>query len=168
VLRIAAFTLATLWLAGCGQSYVYVRADGQDISGAPALYKQFEGDSMICHGETHRQESSSGWGPNVGANSGAVNDCMTAKGYVVVPSEMADLKRRDLAARAANTSEAAARGVGIEKLAPTGAPAALRAAPVPLAAGASPVLERCSRISDKAARLECFDRATTKNSDSRR
>jgi hypothetical protein len=168
MLRIAALTVALL-LTGCGQSYVYVRADGQDIGGDPALYKQFETDSMICQGETHRQESSSARGPSVGANSGAVNDCMTAKGYVVVQSEVADLKRQDLAAKAANTPEAAAHGVAIEKLrSPTGGPAALRAAPVPLAADASPVFERCTRISDKAARLECFDRAAAKNSDSRR
>ena len=83
MLRIAALAVALL-LTGCGQSYVYVRADGQDIGGDPALYKQFETDSMICQGETHRQDGSpTGRGARVGASSGAANDCMAAKGYIV-------------------------------------------------------------------------------------
>ena len=47
--RIAALGVALL-LTGCGQSYVYVRSDGQDIGGDPALYKQFETDSMMLSG----------------------------------------------------------------------------------------------------------------------
>jgi hypothetical protein len=167
--RIAALGIALL-LTGCGQSYVYVRADGQDISGDPKLYQQFETDSMTCQGEMHRYDASAtGRGLSVGGMGGGVNDCMAAKGYIVVQSEVADLKRQDLAAKAGNASEAAAHGVAIEKLrSSTGGAAALRVAPVPLAAAAPPVLEQCTRISDKAARLECFDRAAAKNLDSRR
>jgi hypothetical protein len=169
MLRIAALGVALLF-TGCGHSYVYVRSDGQDIGSDPALYKQFETDSMICQGETHRQVgSSTGRGLGFGASSGAANDCMAAKGYIVVQSEVADLKRQDLAAKAASAPEATARGVAMEKLrSSTGGAAALRAAPVPLAAAAPPVLEQCTRIPDKAARLECFDRAAAKNLDSRR
>jgi len=160
MLRIAALAVALL-LTGCGQSYVYVRADGQDIGGDPAIYKQFETDSMICQGETHRQDGSpTGRGARVGASSGAANDCMAAKGYIVVQSEVADLKRQDLAAKAAGAPEATAPGVAMEKpRSSTGGAAALRAAP----AAAPPVLEQCTRISDKAARLECFDRAAAKD-----
>jgi hypothetical protein len=166
VLRIAALGVALL-LTGCGQSsYVYVRGDGQDLSGDPALYKQFETDSMTCQGEAHRQGAYAGrGGTSVGANSGLANDCMTAKGYLVVQSEIADLKRQELAAKTGAAPEATAHGIAMEKLKSSngGAAAASRAAPAPLAADASPVFERCSRISDKAARLECFDRAATKN-----
>jgi hypothetical protein len=167
--RIGALGVALL-LTGCGQGYVYVRADGQDIGGDPALYKQFETDSMTCQGETHRQDGSpTGQGSRVGASTGAAKDCMAAKGYLVVQSDVADLKRQDLAAKAAGAQEATAPGVAMEKqrLSPGGA-AALRQAPVPPAADAPPVLEQCARISDKTARLQCFDRAAAKNLDSRR
>ena len=159
MLRIAALAVALL-LTGCGQSYVYVRSDGQDIGGDPALYKLFETDSMICQGEAHRQDgSTTGRGAHFGASSGAANDCMAAKGYIVVQSDVADLKRQDLAAKAAGAQEAP-HGVAMEKpRSSTGGAAALRAAP----AAAPPVLEQCIRISDKAARLECFDRAAAKD-----
>ena len=150
-MRIAALGVMLL-LTGCGQSgqssYVYLRADGRDLSGDPALYKQFETDSMTCQGESYRQGSAAGRsGGSFGANSALASDCMTAKGYLVVQSDVADLKRQELAAKTGNVPAAAAS----------------RPAPVPLAADASPVLDRCSRISDKATRLECFDRAATKN-----
>ena len=143
-MRIAALGVALL-LTGCAQgSYVYARADGRDLSSDPALYKQFETDSMACQGESFRQGSTAGrGGGSFGANSALASDCMTAKGYLVVQSDVADLKRQELAAKTGNVPAAAAS----------------RPAPVPLAADASPVLDRCSRISDKAARLECFDRA---------
>ncbi len=169
MLRIGALPLALL-LTGCGQSYVYMRADGQDISGDPALYKQFETDSMTCKGERHRYDASpTGRGASVGGSGVAVNDCMAEKGYIVVQSEVADLKRQDMAAKAAEKAQrdaAAAAPPAIEKLrSSTGGAAASRAAP---AADALPVFEQCTRISDKAARLECFDRAAAKNSDGRR
>jgi hypothetical protein len=168
MLRIAALGIALL-LTGCGHSYVYVRSDGQDIGRDPALYKQFETDSMICQGEMHRQDGSTTGRARFVASSGAADDCMAAKGYLVVPSDVADLKRQDLAAKTASAPEATAHGVAMEKLrSSTGGAAALRVAPVPLAAAAPPVLEQCTRISDKAARLECFDRAAAKNLDSRR
>ena len=160
--RIGALGVALL-LTGCGQSYVYLRADGRDIGGDPALYKQFETDSMTCQGEVHRQGPPTGWGVSVGAGGASVNDCMAAKGYTVVQSELADLKRQDLAAKAGNAPDGAASGV-----ATTGGAAALRPAPVPRAAKSPSVFEQCTRISDKAARLACFDRATVKGSDSRR
>ncbi len=165
-MRIAALGVALL-LTGCAQGgYVYVRADGRDLSGDPALYKQFETDSMACQGESFRQGSTAGrGGGSFGANSALASDCMTAKGYLVVQSDVADLKRQELAAKTGNVPEATARGVGIVTLRSSsgGTAAVSRAAPVPLAADASPVFERCSRISDKVARLECFDRAATKN-----
>jgi hypothetical protein len=165
MLRIAALSLAFL-LAGCGQSYVYIRADGQDIGNDPALYKQFETDSMRCQGDMHRGGPPTGYGTSVGAVGGSVNDCMATKGYVVVQSEVADLKRQDLAAKASNAPEGAAPGGAIEKSrSATGG--TLRAAPVPRA-DAPPVFEQCTRISDKAARLACFDRATAQGSNSRR
>jgi hypothetical protein len=169
MLRIAALSLALL-LIGCGQSYVYIRADGQDIGSDQALYKQFETDSMTCQGEMYRQGGPpTGRGVNVGAGGGAVNDCMAAKGYIVVQSELADLKRQDLAAKTPGVPEAAAHGVTSEKLkSSTGGAGALRAAPDPAAGDAQPAFEQCTRIADKAARLVCFDRAAAKGSDSRR
>jgi hypothetical protein len=160
MLRIVGLAVALL-LAGCGQSYVYIRADGHDIGSDPALYKQFEIDSMTCQGEVHRQGAPTGRGVSVGAGGGAVNDCMAAKGYTVVQSELADLKRQDLAAKAGSAPDGAVSGV-------TGGAAALRPAPALRAAESSSGFDQCTRISDKAARLACFDRAAVKGSDSRR
>jgi hypothetical protein len=166
MLRIARLGVALL-LTGCSQSYVYMRADGQDLGADPALYKQFETDSMVCQGESHREGSPTGQGFHVGPGGGAVKDCMAAKGYLIVQSEMADLKRQELAAKAVGAPEAAAPGGAMEKQRSSGGAAASRATPVGAAADARPVLEQCSRISDKAARLACFDRATAKSSDNR-
>lgn len=168
MLRIAGLVVALL-LAGCGQSYVYMRADGQDFGADPALYKQFETDSMICTGEAHRAGSPTGQGFQVGAGGTGAKDCMAAKGYVIVQSDMADLKRQELAAKAAGSPVAPAPGVTMEKLkSPNGGTPASRAAPVATAADTQPAFEQCSRIPDKAARLACFDRATAKNLDNRR
>jgi hypothetical protein len=162
MLRIVGLAVALL-LVGCGQSFVYIRADGRDIGSDPALYKQFETDSMTCQGEVHREGAPTGRGVSVGAGGGAVNDCMAAKGYTVVQSELADLKRQDLAAKAGSAPDGAVSGV-----ATTGGAAALRPTPAPRAAESSSVFDQCTRISDKAARLACFDRAAVKGSDSRR
>ena len=160
--RIAALSLALL-LTGCGQGYVYIRADGRDIGSDPALYKQLEIDSMTCEGEMHRGIGrATGRGFSAGSGGGSINDCMAAKGYTVVQSELADLKRQDPAAKAGNAPDGAASGV-----ATTGGAAALRSAPVPRAAESPSVFEQCTRIPDKAARLACFDRAAVKGSDSR-
>jgi hypothetical protein len=168
MLRIAGLVVALL-LAGCGQSYVYMRADGQDFGADPALYKQFETDSMVCQGETHRGGSPTGHGYNVSAGSGAAKDCMAAKGYLVVQSDLVDLKRQELAAKGAGAPEAAANGVAMEKSKSSARGVApSMPAPVAPAADAQLVLEQCSRISDKAARLVCFDRVTAKSSDNRR
>ena len=161
MLRIAALSLALL-LTGCGQGYVYIRADGRDIGSDPALYKQLETDSMTCEGEVLRPGRPTGRGFSAGSGGGSINDCMAAKGYTVVQSELADLKRQDLAAKAGNAPDGAASGV-----ATTGGAAALRSAPVPRAAESPSVFEQCTRIPDKAARLACFDRAAVKGSDSR-
>src|SRR5262245_15558498 len=161
--RIAGLVVGLL-LAGCGQSYVYMRADGQDLSADPALYKQFETDSMVCEGESHRAGSPTGQGFHVGAGGGAAaKDCMAAKGYLIVQSELADLKRQEMAARGTGAPEVAANGAAMEKLkSSTRGAAPSRAAPVAPAADAQSVLEQCSRISDKGARLVCFDRVAGK------
>lgn len=163
MLRIAAFSLALL-LVGCGQgqgqSYVYIRADGQDLGADPALYKQLETDSMICQSQAHQGGGpTTGRGGPAGAGNTAVNDCMATKGYLVVQSDLADVKRQELAAKATGSPEA--HSVATEKLkSSTGGAAALRTAPVP--DDGQPVLEKCTRISDKAARLVCFDRAAAR------
>lgn len=168
MLRIARLGVALL-LTGCGQSYVYMRADGQDFGADPALYKQFETDSMICTGEAHREGSPTGQGFHVGAGGADAKDCMAAKGYVIVQSDLADLKRQELAAKTGGSPVAAAPSVAMERLKPSpGGAVPSRAAPVATAADAQPAFEQCSRISDKTARLACFDRATAKSSDSRR
>jgi hypothetical protein len=167
-LRIAALSFALL-LTGCGQGYVYIRADGRDIGSDPALYKQLEMDSMTCQGEVHRENGPlTGRGLSGGPAGGAMNDCMTAKGYAVVQSEVAELKRQDLAAKTAGTPEAAAHGVAMESPKSSTGAATVRGAPVPAAADAKPIIEQCTRISDKAARLVCFDRAAAKGADNRR
>src|SRR5262245_31607244 len=160
--RIAGLVVGLL-LAGCGQSYVYMRADGQDLGADPALYKQFETDSMVCEGESHRDGSPTGQGFHSGAGSRAAKDCMAAKGYVIVQADLADLKRQELAAKGTGAPEAAANGAAMEKLKSSARGAApSRAAPVAPAADAQSVLEQCSRISDKGARLVCFDRVAGK------
>jgi hypothetical protein len=166
MLRITALSFSLL-LTGCSQSYVYIRTDGQDLGADPALYKQFETDNMTCQVNVHRGGPPTGYGTSAGAIGGSVNDCMAAKGYVVVQSEVADLKRQDLAAKATNAPEGAASGGAIEK-SRSATEGTLRVAPVPRAGDAPPVFEQCTRISDKAARLACFDRATAQGSDSRR
>ena len=169
MLRIAAFSLALL-LVGCGQGngYVYIRADGQDLGADPALNKQLETDYMLCQSQAHRGGGpTTGRGGLVSAGATAENDCMATKGYLAVQSDLADLKRQELAVKATGAPEVAAHSVGTEKLkSSTGGAAALRTAPVP--DDGQPVLEKCTRISDKAARLVCFDRAAAKGSDSRR
>src|SRR5581483_2499419 len=110
---------------------------------------QFETDSMICQGETHRQEGApTGLGYHVGVGSGVAKDCMAAKGYLVVPSDLVDLKRQELAAKAAGGPEAEAPGGAMERQkSSSGGAAALRAAPLVPSTDPQPVLEQCTRMS---------------------
>jgi len=106
LLRTAVLLLAVLALAGCSADYVYLRADGQDLGGNPALYQQFEKDSVLCRSEV----SDSGapiWGgaTNAAADGIARQQCMKDKGYLVVPADLAALKQQDLAAKAAEKAQ---------------------------------------------------------------
>ena len=105
MLRTAALVLAGLMLAGltgCTASYVYMRADGRDFAEDEALYKQFETDRMTCQGEGHSGNIPTNAAYHSTGNvDGSARDCMGQKGYIVVQSDMADLTRQDLAAKAA-------------------------------------------------------------------
>jgi len=105
----AVLTLGAVALAGCGSGYVYLRADGKDLSGDPALYQQFETDRMICQGEGHSTDGSvqTAFSSVKGAPgaAGVSQDCMADKGYLVVPADLAALKQQDLAAKAAEKAQ---------------------------------------------------------------
>jgi hypothetical protein len=109
MLRTAALVLAALMLTGltgCTASYVYMRADGRDFAEDEALYKQFETDRMTCQGEGHSGNIPTNAAYHSTGNvDGRARDCMGQKGYIVVQSDMADLKRQDLAAKAAEKAQ---------------------------------------------------------------
>ncbi len=104
VLRSVVLMLAALALAACslGGRFAYVRADGQDI-GDPAVSQQFNKDRMVCQAEMH---VSAGTGDphrnnDIAGGNDAVQDCMEAKGYMVVMQNEAVAKQQELAAQAA-------------------------------------------------------------------
>jgi hypothetical protein len=109
MLRTAALVLAALMLTGltgCTASYVYVRADGRDFAEDQALYQQFETDRMTCQGEGHSGNiPSNAAHHSTGDVGGNARDCMGKKGYTVVQSDVAELKRQDLAAKAAEKAQ---------------------------------------------------------------
>jgi hypothetical protein len=75
-------------LTDCAERAIYLRTDGQDIAGNPALHRQLELDRMTCQTEP-----------------GDDQDCMAVKGYVSVPKDQAAAKQRQLAAIAAQNAE---------------------------------------------------------------
>jgi hypothetical protein len=109
MLRTAALVLAGFMLTGltgCTASYVYMRADGRDFAEDQALYKQFETDRMTCQGEGHSGNIPTNAAYHATGNvDGSARDCMGQKGYIVVQSDMAELKRQDIAAKAAEKAQ---------------------------------------------------------------
>jgi hypothetical protein len=109
MLRTAALVLAALMLTGltgCTASYVYVRADGRDFAEDQALYQQFENDRMTCQSEGHSSNIPTNAAyHSTGDVGGNARDCMGKKGYTVVQSDVAELKRQDLAAKAAEKAQ---------------------------------------------------------------
>jgi hypothetical protein len=106
MLRATVLALAALMLGACSQGYVYMRADGRDFGEDPALYKQFETDRMTCQGEAHGTDVPSSAAYRSGGPSGDNGrDCMTGKGYLVVQSDVAETKRREIAAQAAEKAQ---------------------------------------------------------------
>jgi hypothetical protein len=112
MLRTAALVLAALMLTGltgltgCTASYVYVRADGRDFAEDQALYQQFENDRMTCQSEGHSGNIPTNAAyHSTGDVGGNARDCMGKKGYTVVQSDVAELKRQDLAAKAAEKAQ---------------------------------------------------------------
>ena len=106
MLRTTVLVLAALMLGACTQGYVYMRADGRDLGEDPALYKQFETDRMTCQGDGHATDVPSSAAYRSGGPSGDNGrDCMTAKGYLVVQSDVAELKRKEIAAQAAEKAQ---------------------------------------------------------------
>jgi hypothetical protein len=79
--------LCTLALTDCAISpeRVYLRTDGQDINGNPALREQLDRDRLACEGDT---------------------DCMAVKGYVSVSKDQAAAKQQQIATQ--NAGEAVA------------------------------------------------------------
>jgi outer membrane biosynthesis protein TonB len=106
MLRATVLALAALMLGACSQGYVYMRADGRDLGEDPALYKQFETDRMTCQGEAHGTDVPSSAAYRSGGPSGDNGrDCMTGKGYLVVQSDVADAKRKEITAQAAEKAQ---------------------------------------------------------------
>src|SRR5215470_2316287 len=87
-MRKIALLLGMFALADCAEKTIYLRTDGQDMAGNPALHQQFELDRLNCQTEP-----------------GDDRDCMAVKGYVTVPKEQAAAKQRQLAATAAQNAE---------------------------------------------------------------
>ena len=88
VMRKVALLLGMFALTDCAERAIYLRTDGQDIAGIPALHQQFELDRMTCQTEP-----------------GDDKDCMAVKGYVSVPKDQAAAKQRQLAAIAVQNAE---------------------------------------------------------------
>ena len=80
--------LGVLALTNCAEKPIYLRTDGQDMAGNPALHQQFELDRAVCQ-----------------TDPGDDKDCMAVEGYVSVPKEQAAAKQRQLAAIAAQNAE---------------------------------------------------------------
>jgi hypothetical protein len=76
-------------LTDCAEKTIYLRTDGQDMAGNPALHQQFELDHVTCQTTEPRDDQ----------------DCMAVKGYVSVPKEQAAAKQRQLAAIAAQNAQ---------------------------------------------------------------
>jgi hypothetical protein len=88
-MRKVALMLGMFALTGCAErTTIYLRTDGQDMAGNPALHRQFELDRATCQTEP-----------------GDDQDCMAVKGYVSVPKEQAAAKQRQLAAVAAQNAD---------------------------------------------------------------
>ena len=87
-MRKVALLLGVFALTACAERAIYLRTDGQDMAGNPALHQQFELDRATCQTEP-----------------GDDQDCMAVKGYVSVPKEQAAAKQRQLAALAARSAE---------------------------------------------------------------
>jgi hypothetical protein len=87
-MRKVALLLGMLALTNCAERTIYLRTDGQDMAGNPALHQQFELDRVTCQTEP-----------------GDDKDCMAVKGYVSVPKDQVAAKQRQLAAIAAQNAE---------------------------------------------------------------
>jgi hypothetical protein len=88
IFRKVALLLWLFALTSCAEKATYLRTDGQDMAGNPALHQQFELDRTVCQSEP-----------------GDDKDCMAVKGYVSVPKDQAAAKQRQLAAIAAQNAE---------------------------------------------------------------
>jgi len=87
-MRKVALLLGVFALTACAERAIYLRTDGQDMAGNPALHQQFELDRVTCQTEP-----------------GDDKDCMAVKGYISVPKEQAAAKQRQLATLAAQSAE---------------------------------------------------------------
>ena len=87
-MRKIALLFGMLTLTECAAQTIYLRTDGQDIAGNPALHQRFELDRVTCQTEP-----------------GDDQDCMAVKGYISVPKDQAAAKQRQLAAIAAQNAE---------------------------------------------------------------
>jgi hypothetical protein len=87
-MRKVALLLGMLALTDCAERTIYLRTDGQDVAGNPALHQRLELDRVTCQTEP-----------------GDDKDCMAVKGYISVPKDQAAAKQHQLAAIAAQNAE---------------------------------------------------------------
>jgi hypothetical protein len=87
-MRKVVLLLGTLALNDCAAQTIYLRADGQDIAGSPALRQQLDRDRLACLDDLEGGQ-----------------DCMAIKGYVSVRKDQAAAKQQQLAAIAAENAE---------------------------------------------------------------
>ena len=107
-----AYGALALLCVGCATQpkVLWIRADGQRITGNPALSQQVDIDKTICHGEASKADMS-GAVIDRGGFAGAMNDvrreqegnavatgCMAQRGYVLVPEAQADERLAEAAA----------------------------------------------------------------------
>lgn len=74
---------------------IWMRTDGQKMTGNPALTHQYEIDRTICRGEVARAPAS-------GGGESVFQGCMARQGYLLVPGSQ--IEERAATARAVSTA----------------------------------------------------------------
>lgn len=110
-MRMIFIPLVISLLCGCAeQKYAVLRLDGQSIAESPRLQQAYETDVAICNGETQKANLSKTRTYAGGlaaiaediehkrAAEDVMTGCMAQKGYVRVPEEQADAKKKQIQA----------------------------------------------------------------------
>jgi outer membrane biosynthesis protein TonB len=141
VSRSGVLMLAALALAGCSMTsrFAYLRADGQDL-GDPTVAQQFSRDRAACGSEMHNTAGTGDPHRNNSFGGGdAAQDCMEAKGYIVVTDSEAVARQQDLAAKAAEKARREAEAAAPPPPPPPPPPHKAKPKPKPKPAAPAPI-----------------------------